>query len=714
MKQIKRHSVAVVAGAALLGVFGAAHALGFGKPNSHAILGEQLNLTVPVRLEAGERLDDECVAADVFYGEEKVAGSQVRAKLLLDSHGAPQVRVTTQNAVTEPVVTVYVVAGCQSRITRKFVALADPPGMQLPGNVVEGVQVDNPQPTVAKAAAAESAAPTAATPGPGKAGTAGASSARRVAGATQSGPTPGATPTGKVAHATPSRPVDTAEPTAVRPSLRIATQAKVLPEAAAAKSASTKAPAALAARGVAAAGGSRLELDPVSVDALVEPRLKMGASLATVPDPDAAPPPELLSRRASAAAYWRALQATPEQLARDRDRLLELEQRVAELQAQLQAQTRVAAASEVGASGVGVVAPAAVAAASAPALTDAQRSRMTGVAGAVLALVAALAYVVWRGRQNRRPQTDAWWRHEDVDSEQPVAYKSAMETSGHEPPATTVEFVHVPEHIMPAATQDVAAFRASEGLDMAGYMPSSRQAGAQFTSMFASLPSEADDTLRAVAVEELIDLEQQAEFFVVLGQDEAAIELLEGYVQAKQVDSPLPLLKLMDVYRRLGRREDYERTQQAFDARFNARAPGWDDDMSQGHSLADYPEVIARLQALWPHPEQAKAVLEKSLLRPAEGGDAFDLPAYRELLTLYAVARDLSDGPGPRVDVLLPLTSADVVAMEGGGALWPAGRDMGPLMATRPMQATGRSAGLSPGVSVDLEVDLQLDDEPRR
>ena len=55
MKQIKRHGVAVFAGAALLGVSGASHGLGMGRASSHAILGEALALTVPVRLDAGEQ-----------------------------------------------------------------------------------------------------------------------------------------------------------------------------------------------------------------------------------------------------------------------------------------------------------------------------------------------------------------------------------------------------------------------------------------------------------------------------------------------------------------------------------------------------------------------------------------------------------------------------------------------------------------------------------
>ena len=94
--------------------------------------------------------------------------------------------------------------------------------------------------------------------------------------------------------------------------------------------------------------------------------------------------------------------------------------------------------------------------------------------------------------------------------------------------------------------------------------------------------------LGAASVEELIDLEQQADFFVVLGQDEAAIDLLMGHVRSTGGVSPLPYLKLLEIYRRRGEREAYERVRERFNRRFNAYAPDWDADLQQGRALDEY------------------------------------------------------------------------------------------------------------------------------
>ena len=159
--------------------------------------------------------------------------------------------------------------------------------------------------------------------------------------------------------------------------------------------------------------------------------------------------------------------------------------------------------------------------------------------------------------------------------------------------------------------------------------------------------------------EELIDLEQQADFFVVLGQDDAAIDLLMGHVRSSGGASPLPYLKLLEIYRRRGDREAYERIRSRFNRRFNAYAPDWDADMQHGRSLEDYPETISRLQALWATPTRAMATLDASLFRRNKTDETFDLPAYRELLFLYSVSRDLAEhgggAPLADVDVLLPL-----------------------------------------------------------
>jgi hypothetical protein len=170
-------------------------------------------------------------------------------------------------------------------------------------------------------------------------------------------------------------------------------------------------------------------------------------------------------------------------------------------------------------------------------------------------------------------------------------------------------------------------------------------------------PSATGQRRRELSVEELIDLEQQAEFFIVLGQDDAAIDLLMGHLRNTGGSSPLPYLKLLEIYRRRGERETYERTRERFNRRFNAYAPEWESDPQQGLSLEDYPEVIVKLQTLWDTPARVIEYLDAALFRRDESADTFDVPAYRELVLLYSVVRDIAehDGSAEVVDLLLPI-----------------------------------------------------------
>src|SRR4029077_4990611 len=141
--------------------------------------------------------------------------------------------------------------------------------------------------------------------------------------------------------------------------------------------------------------------------------------------------------------------------------------------------------------------------------------------------------------------------------------------------------------------------------------------------------------------------------------------------------SQLPYLKLLEIYRRQGDRESYERTRERFNHRFNAYAPDWDSDLPPGRSLDEHPNVMRRLQARWREPLDAMTELEALMFRRGDGelvelpayseglmfrrddGELFELPAYREVLVLYSMARDLLDHqdgpPTTTIDVLLPL-----------------------------------------------------------
>ncbi len=171
----------------------------------------------------------------------------------------------------------------------------------------------------------------------------------------------------------------------------------------------------------------------------------------------------------------------------------------------------------------------------------------------------------------------------------------------------------------------------------------------------------------AVAIEELIDIEQQADFFLALGQEDAAIDLLVDHLQGLGSASPLPYLKLLEIYQRRGDPGAYEALRQRFNHQFNAYAPQWDETLAGGRSLEDYPGVLPRLQQVWARPLDAMAELEALLYRRVRA-DLFDLPAYREILFLYALARDLLDREPvdtADVDLLLPLADGS----QGGSTL---------------------------------------------
>jgi hypothetical protein len=215
----------------------------------------------------------------------------------------------------------------------------------------------------------------------------------------------------------------------------------------------------------------------------------------------------------------------------------------------------------------------------------------------------------------------------------------------------------------------------------------------------------AAEPVRELSVEELIDLEQQVEFFVVLGQDEAAIDLLVSHVRSDGGISPLPYLKLLEIYRRRGDRDAYERIRERLNRRFNAYASDWDSDLQHGRSLEDYPDIIARLNALWPAPAQAMETLDASLFRRNKSDDTFDLPAYRELLFLYSIARDLAEHGAyalhGEVDLLLPLA-------EDEAARQPVTR----LVATTGQQDDFAHSDMMT-MPVDLDISLGDASEPR-
>lgn len=448
-------------------------------------------------------------------------------------------------------------------------------------------------------------------------------------------------------------------------------------------------------------GASRLVLDPVEQDALVLPDLRPSMALDTPALDDS---PAAKERRAAAAALWQALNASPEQLARDRQRLAELEQRLVALQAE---SDKARAALDNARTASEFATP----------------SWLLAALGALVVLLLPLVgWLSWRLWRTRREAAASDWMTSanpselrDGPDDRDAAFDAAP--AGFVAPSSSDEadtvYSELPSSVAAArpsgwSAPAPAAFAppvapAPAPLSPAPSVTLEPPPHAATMSLVSPVQREA---LREVSVEELIDLEQQAEFFVVLGQDDAAIDLLEGHVQSTTGASPLPYLKLLEIYQRLGQRADYERVQADFNARFNGYAPAWESDLQQGHTLEDYAGVIERLQSLWSTPMRAMEVLEKSLTRPDDDAETFDLPAYRELLFLYAVARDLSERESrdrQAVDLLLPEMAASKATLSS------LGDEVEPLMATRPIKAQPEAR---PSISLDLHLEDLTSPEP--
>ena len=594
--------IAVIAALAAPG----ANALGFGRVVNGTQLGQPLNFAAVLNLDADETLARECVSAEVFSGDNKLQPGQIRVTLEGGADARERsVRITSTALIDEPVLTVSVTLGCYAKVTRRFVAFIDPPTVNL------AQASPNADTTILAPQRADSQlAPLLAIV------QAAAPRGSRSAPSAAQGRAAGAAVAGRRAVASPKTGARDAGPAPRRLAARKEERAR--------KPTAPRLAAGPASTPRVAPGGPRLQLETT---------------------------PTLVARAASAAADPGAvavpLAAAPapdEQalaLARERQRIVVLEEGLARLRGDSAATNKALAGLQAR-------------------LKEAEAERYAnplvyGLAWLSGLLMLAAAALWWR--QARGRNAVQWWAAPEAARPGASGASNATGAATDPPPSA-------------AQLQDDAA-EASTAFGMADVSASVSERSASIPAWASRPPGVAlpvpvaAEPARELSVEELIDLEQQAEFFVVLGQDEAAIDLLMSHVRSDGGISPLPYLKLLEIYRRRGENEAYERIRERFNRRFNAYAPDWDSDLQHGRSLEDYPDIIDRLNALWVTPARVMESLDASLFRRNKSDLTFELPAYRELLFLYSIARDLAEHgasePTADVDLLLPLAEPEAM-----------------------------------------------------
>lgn len=593
--------------AAALGT-GPAWALGFGSVRATAIMGQVLDATVPLRLQTGETVSESCLSATVTSGDVPVPAGAVVTSLLNSPSGDWRVRIRTTQRIDEPFVTITVNITCDGRLSRQFTVFADPPGTlpSLDSTAVAAALPANPAPASEPAPSAGVAAGAAVAPPP--------SSARASSGMVQNRPAPKPKP---VIVANPSRAAAVA-------------QAPVLPPAPPAPS--RPAPKSPEPEATKVSGGAILKGE-------VGARLRLDA-------PNIAPSNEeaftrLMRQRAE--AMKTAEIAVDVATAANAS----AEQKVAAMEATL------AAARKEAADAKSALAQMREEQANAD-LLETWAPWLAAVC-AVLLGVATLLFMRLRRADAERLQ--GWLdergprtRHSEFDTVAPVTQQFPQDA--------------VSTFAAPLSRSGTDEFAEPPTLAPLPSLPTAPVAFPE-TQPSSTLELNQNSQGHDISIEELLDVEQQAEFFVVLGQDDAAIDLLTSHVMASGGASPMPYLKLLEIYRRIGDQTSYERTRKRFNARFNGLAPDWSADPNGGRALDEYPDVMAYIQKVWPSPVDAMAELQTLMFRN-DSNRLFELPAYRDIMLLFTLARDLHDAnvgdDHTPVDVLLPLNNPNGAA----------------------------------------------------
>lgn len=571
-----------------------------------AVLGRPLDVHVSIRLDKPD--EDPCAEAQVFLGENRP--SAMTQWTVPPGAGSGTLRVTTQQTVDEPIVTLYATVGCQQKVSRKFVLFAEL-------ETQAGASVQLPRVLAASVPGTSSAVS-------GAAATA-VSDLRadmRLQGSAQQA-------------RLPSRPPVKA---------RLKLEAIDLP---------------------LAQSGLRPTLDL---------NLRDGVDAKT---------------RETAVALWRAINATPEDVLRDAQRIKTLEGQFGQMQSKLAAQQETLQRMQ----------------------TDVERQHSYLLALLVLMVLGVGAYA-WSRKAALSGRGLPWWKENKpawfkepvslgrkslrtvpTDEDEPsqvasfgsffnrqgatVKARSVDAPASVDTPAAPVagkghaqdlelDFMHTAKlaspdpvlHVKSAATDapasvplpilEMPAVPVGASAQTPGQMPEKQSpdqegAGQDPASAFESFFG-VELTGKNYDVQELFDVQEQSEFFITVGQFDQAIEVLTNHIEANPEGSPLAYLDLFALFHRLGKRSEYEELAQRFVGHFNARIPPFDEYGSEkSRSLEHYTAAITRIQLLWPTEKTLNAIAESIFRKPDSPETAFTLDAYQDLLLLYGMLKDIHD-----------------------------------------------------------------------
>lgn len=610
-------------GLVLLGAAVHSSAMTLGRVRGVAVIGRPLDLAVQVQLDPEENASSLCVDADVFHADTRQEGSRVRVTVEPTQQSqSPNIRVVSSAPVDEPMVTIYLRAGCTQKITRRYVLLADYPSDTVVSTAAPSLPVLT-APRVPQQAPADAAA----------ASTDSGSNWNNLADpankpqVTPPPPKPVSKPAARVVPAVAKPKPVAAEKPAVKPQ-EAAKPAEPKPAAPAKEATEEKHAAGRTA------GQSRLKLDPLVMLAERVASLESSSSVPAV------------------------------ELQRDSQKMESLESSVKALLA-------LAAKNEASMLDMKVR------------LQKAESERIPSewvyglfalLVALLVACLGALAFMWTRMRSNAKGiARDEWWSGSRGAPLAPAGAgaqnASQFASEGVMDPNRTVAVRRKPtgagELDDPTSEMDVSLVEMSES-----NFDKLMQSGQSHTALRRGpLPPPVPvpqtqvqpiDSVRAINSEQLFDVRQQAEFFVSLGQTDQAVRILENRISDNGESSPLIYLDLLKIFYTLGLKTDFHQFREDFNLLFNGRVPEFAHFKDEGKGLEEYPHLLAHITALWSRPNVLK-VIEASIFRDPldDKSPPFDLAAFRDLLLLHAIAQT-NFNPDAVLSRPMPLTVAPV------------------------------------------------------
>ena len=259
--------------------------------------------------------------------------------------------------------------------------------------------------------------------------------------------------------------------------------------------------------------------------------------------------------------------------------------------------------------------------------------------------VSGLAMLAWMGHRRVTTQGQAWWHDRESDHTVPMPHLSDDERS-----LTPGKLVTAAEPAKDAPmTSDSQRFAKPSSFTDAAldrFMSDETPSKTPRSTGLASSESSSSSRIHHISDESILDIRQQAEFFVSLGQTDRALRILKNQISESADPNPFVCLDLAVLYHSLGMKAEFLEQRDFFTQHFNGNLPDFPDFHQEGKDLESYPEVMSKLAQLWTD-TGALAFLDTCVFHDPQMPLrlSFDLAAFRDLLTLHVLASEVSHMP---------------------------------------------------------------------